>query len=44
MFDIYTDMSVRIPNEKLRELFHGLAREEAHHLSLEREILSMLTS
>ncbi len=43
-FDIYSDLARRVEDPALAALFGRLAKQEAHHMSVEKEILILLNN
>ncbi|HOD11907.1 MAG TPA: hypothetical protein PLO93_01390 [Candidatus Omnitrophota bacterium] len=41
-FDIYNDLQHKVNDPALSQLFARLSREEAHHMTVEKEILNIL--
>jgi len=41
-FDIYNDLQSKVSDKDLIQLFARLAKEETHHMIIEKEIMSIL--
>ena len=41
-FDIYNDLQHKVADKNLVQLFARLAKQEAHHMIVEKEIMSIL--
>lgn len=42
-FDIYNDLQRQVDNEDLIRIFRRLAKDEARHMTVEKELLAILT-